>query len=311
MRRCLGAAAGRLLAQSAGRRARSVPSCSAHVVAGGDEVALQQLTGSWMTRRSPAASASSAVSRRPHGRSDPGPSVAWIPGCRPTARFGRTVPPGVRLRCRTAAQRPARRHGPVSTIDGLAVDAAIEAGSVLLRRIEGNGAKGAHVVASGMLGEGGRLSDGMLSLVTRGCDATGRAVADSPGARHRHSGTGLPNWMCRSRDRRRRWLSDVRLALADGRLEASADDRPAVGRMERDARIAPSRRAPADRDARPAGATRSAGLPAWLGDGSLSLVAHLAARARTARRGEVRPHRGGAACQRQSRSGPERRRTAS
>ena len=91
------------------------------------------------------------------------------------------------------------------TIDGLAVDAAIEAGSILLRRFEGT-ARGARLAASGMLGDGGRLSDGRLSIETEDATPLADLLPVGLASRHRHCGTGPPNWMCRSPDRRRRWL---------------------------------------------------------------------------------------------------------
>jgi hypothetical protein len=162
-----------------------------------------------------------------------------------------------------------------STIDGLAVDAAVEAGSILLRRLEAT-AEGAHVVASGMLGEGGRLSDGMLSLVTP--DATALAAL-------------LPNsW----RATPALWLGPARLdvqasgpqdamaleaqlALADGRLEA----RPTIDLRSGEWSGTLTLRHPGGRRlVAMLGLPERlglAGLPGWLGDGSLSLVAHVAA----------------------------------
>ena len=52
------------------------------------------------------------------------------------------------------------------------MDAAVEAGNILLRRIEGN-VRGAHFAASGMLGDDGKLTAGRLSVETK--DAAGLA----------------------------------------------------------------------------------------------------------------------------------------
>ncbi len=112
-----------------------------------------------------------------------------------------------------------RRHWPGTTIDGLVVDAAIEAGSILLRRIEGT-ARGARLAASGMLGDGGTLSDGRLSIETE--DATSLAdllpSAWQPTPALWHGPARLDVQVAGPQEA---LAADVRLALADAQLEAS------------------------------------------------------------------------------------------
>ena len=176
MRRCLGRcrrACWRVLPDSVAQRAE----LSAHVVAGGGEVALQQLAGMLDDAPVSGASGSSAVSRRPSPsicRMDRLALDPWLPSRLPAdladlSRPASGLDAELRLNIRQATLAG-------STIDGLAVDAAIEAGSILLRRFEGT-ARGAHFAASGMLGDGGRLSDGRLSDRDAGSDAAGRPVA--------------------------------------------------------------------------------------------------------------------------------------
>src|SRR5271166_1360956 len=159
------------------------------------------------------------------------------------------------------------------TIDALAVDAAIEAGTILLRRVEGT-ARGAHGAASGMLGDGGKLSGGKLSVETQ--DATALAdLVPSPWratpalwhgpARLEVSVAGPPEAV----------TAGVQLAMADARLEAS----PTVDLNSGEWSSALTLRHPgARRLVATLGLPRSVGLPAlsdWLSDGSLSLVARL------------------------------------
>jgi hypothetical protein len=161
-----------------------------------------------------------------------------------------------------------------STINGLAVDAAIEAGSVLLRRIEGV-ARGAHVVASGMLGEGGRLSDGVLTLVTSDAsplaDLLPNAWRATPAFWH-----GPADLEVQAAGPQEALATSARLALADAQLEArpTIDLRSGAWTGTVTLHHPGARRLIAtlglsERFGVP-------GLPVWLGDGSLSLVAHLA-----------------------------------
>ncbi len=91
---------------------------------------------------------------------------AWLPPSLDAWRslragFGR-LDSGIRLRVGQAAIG-------AGTVHGLVLDAATAAGGVNLRRLEGS-VLGAHVVASGVLGQGGRLTDASLQVTTQ--DAT-------------------------------------------------------------------------------------------------------------------------------------------
>ena len=180
-----------------------------------------------MTRRSPALSGSSAGNRRPSRsicRIDRLALDPWLPPRLPNlADLSRPVS-GL-----DAELRLNIRHATLagSTIEGLAVDAAIEAGNILLRRVEGT-ARGARFAASGMLGDGGKLSDGKLSDRDTGCDNAGgpaaRCVAGDAGAVARTGETG-----CAGRGTAGGACRGVQLAMADARLEASSDPRPEIG----------------------------------------------------------------------------------
>jgi uncharacterized protein involved in outer membrane biogenesis len=247
---------------------------SAHVVTGGGEIALTQLSGSiddapvagsiaFKRGEPPSLKADLMLNRL---SLDP-----WLPARPPGLADLSRLAPGIdadlRLNVRQATWAGA-------TIDGLAVDAAIEAGSVLLRRMEGT-VKGTHVVASGLLGEGGRLSNGMLSLATK--DATPLAEMLPNGWRATpafwHGPAELEVQAAGSQEA---LTLGVRLALADARLEAqpTIDLRsgewagPVTLHHPGARRLIAALRLPEQ-----VGMT---GLPDWLGDGSLSLVAHLA-----------------------------------
>ena len=154
------------------------------------------------------------------------------------------------------------------------MEATIDAGNVLLQRIEGT-VKGAHVVASGMLGEGGRLSDGVLSLDTRDASPLAELLPNAWRATPTfwHGPAKLELQAAGPQDA---LAVGIRLALADARLEA----RPTIDLRSGEWTGTVSLRHPGARRliaafglADQAGMT---GLSAWLGDGSLSLVAHLA-----------------------------------
>ena len=111
---------------------------SAHVAAGGGDASLQQLAGS--LDDAPIVRQCRLQARRAaglHGRSVAGSHCRWLPGCRrdhpvwPELSRRRRLDAEVRLNIRQATWAG-------STIGDLAVDAAVEAGSILLRRIEGN-----------------------------------------------------------------------------------------------------------------------------------------------------------------------------
>ena len=163
-----------------------------------------------------------------------------------------------------------------TTTDGLAVDAAIEAGNVLLRRLEGT-IRGARFRASGMRGDGGKLSDGRLSVETQ--DATG--LADLLPISWRATPAlwqGAARLDVQATGPQEALALDVRLALADARLEANPILNTKSGewittlalRHPGARRLVATLGLPEQEGLR--------GLPAWLGDGSLSLAARLAGR---------------------------------
>ena len=154
------------------------------------------------------------------------------------------------------------------------VDAAIEAGSVLLRRLEGT-VRGARLAASGMLGDGGKLSDGRLSIETEEAaslaDLLPSAWKPTPALWH-----GPAKLDVRIAGPQEALTADVRLALADGQLEASPHLDLKSGMWSATLAL---QHPGARRLAATLGLPERLGLralPAWLGDGSLSLVAHLA-----------------------------------
>ena len=164
------------------------------------------------------------------------------------------------------------RHASLGTtpIDGLSVDAAIEAGNVQLRRAEGV-ARGMHFTVSGMLG-GGKLTDAKLSAETKDVAGvadllplswqTGSALWHGPASLDIRAG-GTPQALA----------ADLRLDLADAQLEAS----PTVDLVSGRWNAAVALQHPGARRLIGAlGPPGLGGLPNWLGDGSLSLVAHLA-----------------------------------
>jgi AsmA-like C-terminal region/AsmA family len=161
-------------------------------------------------------------------------------------------------------------------IDGLAVDAAVEAGNILLRRIEGN-VRGAHVAASGVLGDGGKLTTGRLSAETK--DAAG--LADLLPVSWRATPAlwqGPATLDVQASGPPEKLTLDARLALADAMLEASPIIDIASGEWTTTLTLQHpgARRLLAtlgwpERDGLRA-------LPEWLGDGSLSLMARLAGR---------------------------------
>jgi hypothetical protein len=246
---------------------------SAHVVAGGGEVALKRLAGifddapvagslGFKRGEPPAFTADLSLDRL---ALDP-----WLPQHRPNlADLSRPVS-GLDVELRLNI-RQATLAG--TTIDALAVDAAIEAGSVLLRRIEGT-ARDAHVTASGMLG-GGKLGGGKLDVETKDAmqlaDLVPPTWRATPALWHGPARldvqiAGPPEALA----------IDGRLELADALLEAS----PIVDLKSGAWSTALTLRHPgARRLIATLGLSEHDGLralPAWLGDGSLSLVAHLA-----------------------------------
>jgi hypothetical protein len=247
---------------------------SAHVVAGGDEVVLRRvagvlddvpITGTVGLRRGepPAVTVDLSMDRLALD--------AWLPPrltspadlSRPVAGLDAEL--HLNIRQATLAG---------TTTDGLAVDAAVEAGNILLRRLEGT-VRGARFRASGMLGDGGKLSDGKLSVetadATRLADLVPISWRATPalwqGAARLDAQVAGPNEAL---------ACNIRLALADAQLDAS----PILNLKSGEWGTSLALRHPgARRLLATLGLPQQEGLhglPDWLGDGSLSLVAHLA-----------------------------------
>jgi hypothetical protein len=245
---------------------------SAQVVAGGGEITLRRLAGTlddspvsgslgFKLGEPPAITADLSLDRL---ALDP-----WLPSHLPNRADLSQPMSGLDAEFRLNI-RQATLSGMM--IDGLAVDAAIEAGSILLRRIEGS-ARAAHVTASGMLGAG-KLSGAKLSVETK--DATklaGLLPADwraTPALWY-----GPARLDVRVEGPQEALAVDVRLALADAQLEAS----PTLNLQSGEWSTTLTLHHPgARRLIATLGLPEHEGLramPAWLGDGSLSLVAHL------------------------------------
>jgi AsmA-like C-terminal region/AsmA family len=245
---------------------------SAHVVAGRGEAMLQRLVGSLDD-----ASISGSLGFK--GGDPPAYMVdlsldhvaleQWLPRLPGLAELSPLVPgldAELRLNIRHATLADTR-------FDGLAVDAGIEAGGILLRRFEGT-ARGARVTASGVLGDGGRISDGKLSLETK--DATPLADLLAPAWQATPALWHGPGRLdAQFAGPQEAVAVAVRLTLADAQLDAS----PVVDLKSGEWTTTLTLRHPG---ARRMVATLGLperiglrGLPDWLGDGSLSLVAHL------------------------------------
>jgi hypothetical protein len=258
------------LPDSVGRRAE----LAAHVVAGGGEVGLQRLAG--MLDDAPIAGSLGFKPGEPPAFTvdlsldrlaldpwlPPGlPNLAGLPG--QVSRLDTELRLGVRQATLGAA-----------TIDGLAVDAAIEAGTILLRRVEGT-VRGAHMTASGMLSDDGKVSDGKLSVVTK----DGTTLAEQLPAAWRgtpalwHGPARLDVQVAGPQEA---LAVGMRLELADAQLAAN----PVLNLKSGEWNATITLHHPgARRLIATLGWPEQQGLralPAWLGDGSLSLVAHLA-----------------------------------
>jgi AsmA-like C-terminal region/AsmA family len=248
---------------------------TAHVVAGGGEISLSQLSGS--------VDDAPIAGRFSFKRGEP-PSVKadlmldrlaldpWLPARPPSLADLSRLVSGVDAELRLNIQQ-AMWAG--STINGFAVDATIEGGSLLLRRIEGI-VRGAHVVASGTLGEGGRLSDGLLTLATSDASPLADLLPNvwraTPAFWH-----GPADLEVQAGGPQEALAAAAKLALADARLEV----KPTIDLRSGEWTGTLTLHHPgARRLIATLGLSEQLGipgLPAWLGDGSLSLVAHLAA----------------------------------
>ena len=247
---------------------------TAHVIVGAGMVSLQQLAGSLDD-----APLTGSISFR---RGEP-PSITadlrfdrlalepWLPMKLPTpgdlTRLAGIVDADLRLGIRQASLAGA-------SIQGVSIDAAMEAGNFALRRVEGM-VTGLHVVASGSIGHDGQMSDGALNLVTQDAaplaalmPAAWRAMPalwNGP-AKLDIQAAGPPNALALG----------IELSLADARLDAEPTIDLHSGAWHGTLVL---RHPGARRFLATFGIPQRLGLPelpAWLGDGSLSLQAHLA-----------------------------------
>jgi uncharacterized protein involved in outer membrane biogenesis len=158
-------------------------------------------------------------------------------------------------------------------INGLSVDAAVEAGNLRLRHLEGR-ALGTHFSASGMLADTGALSQGAVHIDTENAAGVARLLPlfwqATPAlwlgpARLDVQLAGPPEALA----------AEVKLSLADARLEANSVLNFKTGEWSSTLAL---RHPGARRLVASLGLPGSESLhrlPEWLGDGSLSLTAHI------------------------------------
>jgi hypothetical protein len=247
---------------------------SAHILASGGELSLHQVLGSVDDT-----SIGGSVSFK---RAEPPAIIAdltldqvaldpWLPAHLPMpnelSRLAAGLDAELRLSIRRANLAGAR-------LQDISLDAAMEAGSIAVRRL-GATVNGMQLVVSGLLGEGGRIGDGNFTLVT--ADATPLAAMAPAGWRATPAlWKGPAKLDVQASGPPEAVVLGVRLSLADARLDAS----PTINLLSDDWSSTVTLRHPSARrlvatlglPARPG----LAGLPGWLGDGSFALVAHLA-----------------------------------
>jgi hypothetical protein len=246
---------------------------SAHVVAGSSDISVQRLSGAlddmrlsgdleFKARYPPSLTADLSVDRLALDQ--------WVPARLP--ELGDPVLPAITI---DAAFRLNIRQAiwAGATFEGLTVDAAIDAGGVRLRRLEG-ATRGAMVIASGTLDRRGKLGNGKLSVVTR--DATALAGLLPPDWRATPAlWQGPAQLDMRAAGPLEKLAVELRLSLADARLEAH----PNLDLVSGTWHSTFSLRHPAARQLAAAlglAEHHSLGdLPSLLGDGSLSLVAQI------------------------------------
>ena len=219
---------------------------SAHVVVGGGEVALRQIVGmlddvpvagnlGFKRGEPPALTADLSLDRLALDQ--------WLPPRMPDLADLSGPVSGLDAELRLTI-RQATLAG--TTIDGLAIDAAIEAGAVLLRRIEGTARERA---CNGLRDAGRRQAERWQAQYrNQGRDQAGRAVA-----RNLVGDAGIVAWAREigCADRGTAGGAGRRCGTGIGRCSfgGESDSRPAIGRVEHDADLAPSRCAPTDRSA--------------------------------------------------------------
>ncbi len=247
---------------------------SAHVAAGAGEFVAQDITGSiddtgisgsfGLKRGEPSAIVADLAIERL--RLDP-LLPARMPRMSELTRLASGIDADLRFKVRDATLAGATLHD-------LVLDAGLEAGSLVLRRLEAAG-EGAHLVASGTLGESGRLGDATLSLsadnAARLADWIPVSWRATPALWHGPAAldieaSGPPEALA----------VRLRLAMADARLEAQPTIDLGSGQWSGSVML---RHPGARRFLATLGLPERFGvaaLPAWLGEGSLSLVAQIA-----------------------------------
>ncbi len=246
---------------------------SAHVVANGSDVALQHLNGTLDD-----AEISGGLRLK---RGDP-PSLTvdvsakrlvldpWLPSRPATLAELYKAASGLDVDLRLNI-RQALLAGV--TIDGLVVDAAVDASGIVLRRTEGT-ARGARFAMSGALGDGGKLSGGKLSIETDDAAPLSELLPavwrPTPALWH-----GPAKLDVQFAGPQQALAASARLALGDAELEASPTVDLTSGVWSATLAL---HHPGARRLIAMLGLPERAGLPelpGWLDDGSLALVAHL------------------------------------
>ena len=247
---------------------------TAHVLAGAGALSLQQLAGSvddaplggsisFRRGEPPSITADLTFDRLPLDHWLP----MQLPAPRDLARLAGSLDADLRLRIRQASLAG-------SSIQGISVDAAMEAGNFELRRVEGT-VSGMYVVASGSIGHDGQMSNGSFNVVTQNAAPlaalvpagwrTMPALWNGP-AKLNIQAAGHPNALALG----------IKLSLADARVEVEPTIDLHSGAWTGTLVL---RHPGARRFLATIGLPQQLGLPelpAWLGDGSLSLQAHLA-----------------------------------
>ena len=167
------------------------------------------------------------------------------------------------------------RHAVLAgtAISDVSLDAAMEGGSFMLRRLEGS-AEGVHLLASGVVGQSGRVSEGRLSLAT--ADATPLTMwVPAPWHATPALWHGPASIDIQAAGPPEALSLGIGLAMADARL----DVHPTVDLRSGEWKATLTLRHPGVRRfVATLGLPDRLGLPGlldWLGDGSLALVAHL------------------------------------
>jgi hypothetical protein len=247
---------------------------SADVLAGADSVALSSLAGSvndapitgslgFKRGAPPMITADLALDRVSLDPWWP----ARLPDIASVSRMAAGLDAELRFRIREATLE-------ASTIRGVAIDTAFDAGALKLRRIEG-AVEGMHLKASGSISEAGKVTAATVSLSTDDATAFARLMPPSwratPALWH-----GPATLAVEAAGPPEALTLGIVLTMADATLDA----RPVIDTRTGEWTGPLTLRHPG---ARRLLATLGVpeqlglvGLPDWLGDGSLSLVAHLA-----------------------------------